>query len=56
MRRQDLGSEQEPLRRILYAAKEERARAHVPPPVVVWDVLSLGHGPILLPRVIDLLR
>jgi hypothetical protein len=30
--------------------------AHLPPPVEVGDVLELGHGPILLLRVIDLRR
>ena len=27
--------------------------AHVPPPIELGDVLELGHGPILLLRVVD---
>jgi len=30
--------------------------AHVPAPVEVGDVLELGHGPILLLRVVDLVE
>lgn len=30
--------------------------AHVPPPVEVGDVLELGHGPILLLGVVDLVE
>ena len=30
--------------------------AHVPPAVEVGDVLELGHGPILLLRVVDLVE
>jgi hypothetical protein len=30
--------------------------AHVPPPVEVGDVLELGHGPLFLLRVIDLVE
>jgi len=29
---------------------------HLPPPVEVGDVLELGHGPILLLRVVDLVE
>jgi hypothetical protein len=29
---------------------------HVPPPVEVGDVLELGHGPILMLRVVDLVE
>jgi hypothetical protein len=29
---------------------------HIPPPVEVGDVLELGHGPLLLLRVIDLVE
>jgi hypothetical protein len=29
---------------------------HVPPPVRVGDVLELGHGPMLLLRVVDLVE
>ena len=29
---------------------------HVPPPVEVGDVIELGHGPILLLRVVDLVE
>jgi hypothetical protein len=30
--------------------------AHVPPPVKIGDVLELGHGPIILLRVVDLVE
>ena len=30
--------------------------AHVPPPIELGDVLELGHGPILLLRVVDTTR
>jgi hypothetical protein len=30
--------------------------AHIPAPVEVGDVLELGHGPILLLRVVDLVE
>jgi len=38
------------------AAKATTCLCHVPPPVEVGDVLELGHGPILLLRVVDLVE
>ena len=35
---------------------DDLSLAHVPPPVKVGDVRELGHGPILLLRVVDLVE
>jgi hypothetical protein len=37
-------------------AGDDLGVAHVPPAVEVGDVLELGHGPILLLRVVDLVE
>ena len=35
---------------------DDLGTAHVPVPVEVGDILELGHGPILLLRVVDLVE
>ena len=42
--------------RIHSRAGDDLGIAHVPVPVEVGDVLKLGHGPILLLRVMDLVE
>jgi hypothetical protein len=42
--------------RVISRTSNDLGIAHVPPPVRVGDVLELGHGPILLLRVVELVE